>query len=325
MRKLKPDFFLFTGDTIYADNTIPQEAKLADGSLRENIPNDFLCKNIDQFRHRYRYQFEDAPYARFLSETPVYVVWDDHEIENDWGAEKISKTNPELLKNGVKAFFEYWPVLGPEDKTTPAGRKLYRSFKWGAAEIFILDTRGYRQKGVKYDKDLPPQIDSMLGAEQREWFFDGLSKSRSTWQIVVSSVPLSLPTGSKVDVDGFDGWKADRKLLLFFEDVRATGVTNLLFVTGDVHYPYLMSYDPFKKGTPMFYEVGATPLSAIPLPPAEPDKTLNPTTIWTEGEFAKGPMNFGCIEISADGNLSIKFTNDVGEELFSTVLKATIG
>merc|ERR1719285_291456 len=111
---------------------------------------------------------------------------------------------------------------------------------------------------------------------------------------------------------------------IFFEKIRETGVVNLLFVTGDVHYPYLMSYDPFNKGSPMFYEVGATPLSAIPLPPAQPDKTLNPEIIWTDGEFAKGPMNFGYLEMSAGGDISIKFINGNGKELFSTVLKANL-
>jgi len=212
-------------------------------------------------------------------------------------------------------------VLGVKDSTTATGKKLYRSFQSGHAEIFILDTRGYRKKSVKYDPDLPPQVDDILGCEQTNWFLDGLRNSTAMWHIVVSSVPLSLPTGSKKEVDGFDGWKADRKLLTFFEKIRDTGVVNLLFVTGDVHYPYLISYDPFDKGSPMFYEVGATPLSAIPLPPATPDKTLNPTTIWIDGKFGTGPMNFGYLEMSTEGDISIRFITGDGKELFSTELK----
>jgi len=99
-------------------------------------------------------------------------------------------------------------------------------------------------------------------------------------------------------------------------------VKNILFITGDVHFPYLISYDPFSKGTPFCYEAGATPFSAIPLPPSTPDDTLNPTVIWSEGEFAKGPMNFGYIQVNTDGSLKVKFIRDDGYVMFEKVLYA---
>ena len=37
MRKNRPDFFLHSGDTIYADGLIPSEVKLADGKLWKNV------------------------------------------------------------------------------------------------------------------------------------------------------------------------------------------------------------------------------------------------------------------------------------------------
>jgi len=106
-RKYSPNFFLFTGDTIYADAKIPEVATLMDGTKRTNLPHDVICKTIDQFRDRYKYQLEDPSYARFLSQTPTYVMWDDHEIFDDWGGADMLTKDPELLNVGMKSFFEY--------------------------------------------------------------------------------------------------------------------------------------------------------------------------------------------------------------------------
>jgi len=322
-RKYSPNFFLFTGDTIYADATIPEVAKLMDGTTRNNLPHDVICKTIDQFRNRYKYQFEDPSYARFLSQTPTYVMWDDHEIFDDWGGAQMLDKDPELLNVGMKSFFEYWPVLGAyEDSVMEL--KLYRNFKYGKAEFFILDTRSYRCKHKLHRNSTTPTLENILGKLQCNWLISSLhNSSNGFWKIIVSSVPLSYPTGWPTpEVDGYDGWTADRELFYLFQRIRDTGVKNILFITGDVHFPYLISYDPFTMGTPFCYEAGATPFSAIPLPPSTPDDTLNPTVIWSEGAFVKGPMNFGHVQVNTDGSLKIKFIRDDGHVMFEKVLHA---
>jgi len=74
MGYLSPHFFIFSGDTIYADCKIPKIPKLMDGSKQQNIPHDIICKTIDEIRDRYQYNLEDHLYAKFLSETPTYVL-----------------------------------------------------------------------------------------------------------------------------------------------------------------------------------------------------------------------------------------------------------
>jgi len=161
----------------------------------------------------------------------------------------------------------------------------------------------------------------MLGAVQMRWFISGLKESNSLWKIICSSVPLSFKTGwPRPEVDGYDGWTADRELFGLFRQIRQISIENLLFITGDVHFPYLLSYDPFINGTPFCYEAGATPLSAITLPPSSPDKTLNPTVIWSKGEFVKGAKNFGCAKVSADGSIKISFVREDGHVMFEKVL-----
>jgi len=200
--------------------------------------------------------------------------------------------------------------------------RLYRKFKYGNAEFFILDTRSYRTKHKRYTWSNTPQIEGMLGKVQTEWLITSLRESSNTlWKIVCSSVPLSFSTGwPKPEVDGYDGWTADRQLFDMFRQIRDAGVENLLFITGDVHFPYLLSYDPFANGTPFCYEAGATPLSAIPLAPTKPVKTLNPNVIWSDGEFLKGPMNFGHAEVNTDGSIKISFIRGDGQVMFEEIL-----
>jgi len=72
---------------------------------------------------------------------------------------------------------------------------MYRKFVSGVAEFFFLDVRGYRAPHKKIVKDQPPQILEMLGEEQSIWLINSLKSSNQLWKIIVSSVPLSFPTG----------------------------------------------------------------------------------------------------------------------------------
>jgi len=189
-RKYSPNFFLFTGDTIYADAKIPEVATLMDGTKRTNLPHDVICKTIDQFRDRYKYQLEDPSYARFLSQTPTYVMWDDHEIFDDWGGENMLNKDPELLNGGMKSFFEYWPVLGEYNDSIEI--KLYRKFKYGNVDFFMLDTRSYRCGHKVHRDSTTPKLENILGEVQCDWLISSLEKcSNDSWKVLVSSVPLS--------------------------------------------------------------------------------------------------------------------------------------
>src|SRR5215207_6657570 len=46
---------------------------------------------------------------------------------------------------------------------------------------------------------------TMLGREQLTWLKESLAASDATWKVIVSSVPMSIPTGFPVS-GGRDGW-----------------------------------------------------------------------------------------------------------------------
>ena len=64
---------------------------------------------------------------------------------------------------------------------------LYRSLRWGRhLELFVLDTRSYRDPNSALDSQQQPK--TMLGSEQLAWLKDGLASSSATWKVIVSSV-----------------------------------------------------------------------------------------------------------------------------------------
>jgi alkaline phosphatase D len=82
----QPDFAIFQGDMIYADNAIPPSkeipAEVGGGNWTNNPSKDFAAVTLDEFRANWKYNFGDAKMESFLAQTPVYVQWDDHEVTN---------------------------------------------------------------------------------------------------------------------------------------------------------------------------------------------------------------------------------------------------
>jgi alkaline phosphatase D len=314
-----PDFFILTGDSVYVDSACPAPP---------NVPGaEGPYSDLAGFRTRYRYHLEDAHYAALLAATPVYVTWDDHEILDNFGGPAMQAINPQLFEEGRQAYFDYWPLMGTEEDPY----RIYRQVSYGAlADFFILDTRSYRDPNVNWDphpRTTEPK--TMLGAEQFAWLQAGLEASTATWTFIVTSVPLAYPTGwPQPEVDGRDGW-ADFKERSGFETellslvyfIESHDLQNVVFLAGDTHWPFAISYDPDRDGAPNFYELGASPMSSIPLaPPAELDPTFNPTVIYAEGEFQGDLFNFGHVTVAEDGAMTFRVIDWTGGERYALTL-----
>ncbi|HMQ55917.1 MAG TPA: alkaline phosphatase D family protein [Anaerolineae bacterium] len=317
----EPDFFLLLGDGVYVDSACPAPDNVA------GAEGPFT--DLAGFRTRYRYHLEDPSYAAFLAQTPVYVTWDDHEIVDNFGGPALQTLNPGLFADGLQAFFEYWPLTG-----TPADpNQIYRPISYGGhADFFILDTRSYRDPNVNWDpnpRTLAPK--TMLGPDQFAWLQTALNESEATWKFIVTSVPLSYPTGfPQPEVDGRDGWanlteksgyETELMALLFY--IEQAGLENVVFLTADTHWPFALSYDPDRDGEANFHEFGSSPMSAITLPPAENlDPTFNPTVLYAEGEFQGTLFNFGHIAIADDGDVTFRVVDWEGTERYTLTLPA---
>lgn len=299
-----PDFFLFLGDIIYSDSVC---------SSPPNEPGaDYISKSLPEYRARHRYQRGAAALRRFLESVPVYVIWDDHEVKDNFSGPYEGQ-----MPAGRQALREYWPIASPPDDP----HRLYRSVRYGAdLEMFILDTRQYRSRNSDRDGDGK----TMLGTAQLKWLLDGLMASTATWKVVATSVPLSIPKGGGSGSPGFDGWAGgsdgtgfERERQVLVEAILSNKMKNVVFLGGDVHYVQANSYDPDGDGTADFYEFIAGPLSARPGRMTPPSPGLHPTNLVNEG----GYYNFGFVRATRS-TFEVSVIDDAGKTRFSHRLTA---
>jgi alkaline phosphatase D len=247
IREKKPEFFLHLGDTIYGD----LEGK---------------ALHLSQFRDKYVANRKDEPTQRLFSETSLFVVWDDHEVADNYPA-----AHP-LASVGRRAFMDYWPVR----QDASDAQRIYRSARWGSAvELFILDTRQYRDEAGG----------TILGAQQRQWFLDALANSNARFKFVCTSVPFSSPA-----VDKWGGYPADRDAVL--KVIKQKRVNGVIFLAADVHYAAVVRV----PGNSALREIIVGPLGA------QLGKATGSAKRFEY--FNNEHLNYGLINVHADGNQS---------------------
>lgn len=86
MRRRQPDFFLHSGDTIYADGPLEAKTTTVEGKVWRNITTEAKSKvaeTVDEYRGNYRYNLMDENVRRFNAEVPQIWQWDDHETTDN--------------------------------------------------------------------------------------------------------------------------------------------------------------------------------------------------------------------------------------------------
>jgi alkaline phosphatase D len=335
IRNWHPDVFVGLGDMIYADNACDPLGRYGNAQ----VPGGFgPAVDLAGFREHWRYNRADRASQRLLASTAYVGVWDDHEVVNDFGPLHDTRDAPpytpglHLLPIGLEAFLEYTPISVAEN--TP--KRLYRSLRYGKhVELFVLDTRQYRDANGAEDGPARPK--TMLGREQLTWLNEGLAGSNATWKVIVSSVPMSIPTGFPA-ANGRDGWANfdqatgfEQELLSILRGSADRG-DRLVWITTDVHFAEAFRYRPFAD-RPDFvvHELATGPLNAGIFPIRDVDPTLAPevltffgpataeaVTSWAE---AKRWFNFGTLEVDEDGALDAAIVNTAGREVFDLELR----
>ena len=299
MRLQQPDFFIFLGDTIYSDNVCLSPP---------NEPGaNFIATTLTDYRARHHYQRGAAALRRFLESIPVYVIWDDHEVKNNFAGPFENQMPP-----ARQAFREYWPI----HTETGDPHRLYRSVRNGSGvELFLLDTRQYRSRNA----DIDGPAKTMLGSEQLSWLLNGLRTSTATWKVIVSSVPLSVPKGGALTVPGYDGWAGgpdgtgfERERQRIIDVILERKIKNVVFLGGDIHWVQANLYDVDQDGVADFHEFVAGPLSARPGRLTPPSPTLHPKNLINEA----GYDNFGLVRVTSS-SFEVTILDENGKTRFS--------
>lgn len=302
MQAQKPDFAILLGDLIYSDDTCLSPPN-ASGS-------EFTASTLDQYRAKHRYQHGSLALQQFLTMVPIWVIWDDHDVRNNFSG----RYDPQMPL-GRQAFLEYWPIrTSPDDST-----QLYRQLRYGAdLELFILDTRQYRSRNA--DPDGPDK--TMLGQTQLKWLLDGLARSTAKWKLIATSVPLSNPKVGTLAAPGNDSWARGKdgtgfqtELRVIVDMIVSKRIRNVVWLAGDVHYVQANAYDPNGDGVIDFHEFICGPLSSVSPTPLPPDPAIRPTTLFSQGGF----MNFGKVTVRGatlevtiiDGSGTVRFSHQL--------------
>src|SRR6478736_4828088 len=151
MLKHAPDFFIHSGDSIYADCEIPSQLTLKNGDIWRNLVTEEKSKvaeTLAEFRGNYKYNLLDTNVRDFNTHVPSFAQWDDHEVTNDWvPGESVTwhryaeKSILALTARGGRAFHEFMPT---RQAVTETGR-VYRKIAYGPLlDIFMIDMRSYR-------------------------------------------------------------------------------------------------------------------------------------------------------------------------------------
>ncbi|HTI69970.1 MAG TPA: alkaline phosphatase D family protein [Candidatus Limnocylindria bacterium] len=342
IRKAQPQFFIHSGDTIYADNPIQPSFVLPDGTLWKNIvtaEKNKAAETLAEFRGNHRYNLLDPQVVEFNSEVSVFAQWDDHEVMNNWypGEPLNPKTYTErttdpLADRSKQAFFEYYPIREHPD------RRIYRTIRRGPlCEIFFLDLRSYRgPNNPNRQTQRGPETDFM-GETQLQWLKGALASSTATWKIVCSDMPLGvIVRDTATTFENFangDGPPLGRELEVaeLLRHLKTKKVRNVVWLTADIHYAASHYYNPEKAQFTEFdgfWEFVSGPLHAMTVSPGTLDNTFGPEVRFTgrkPGDPSTGPWTpfqfFGTVRINPQSKAAtVTHWNRDGDKLWDIEL-----
>jgi alkaline phosphatase D len=294
MRRAQPDVFVNLGDTIYADQPVQPEVKLEDGSIWKNVVTEAKSKvaeSLADYRGCYRYNYLDEHMRRFNAEVPQIVMWDDHEVRDNWYWERRQDEDARYKEKAVavlatrarQAFFDYnpLPLVGDDPE------RVYRSVRLGPlVEIFALDMRTYKGANSENRQTSMDASSAIFGPMQLNWLKASLRASTAVWKIVAADLPLGMVVGDgpgkyEAVANGDPGAPLGRELELadLLRDLQRNRVANVVWITADVHYCAAHHYDPSRAAFTAFdpfWEFVAGPLNAGTFGPSVLDKTFGP-------------------------------------------------
>lgn len=351
MRQRNPDFFIHSGDTIYADGPMVPEVKVGNDIWHCVVTEETskVAETLREFRGRYRYNTLDVNVLAFNREVMQLWQWDDHEVTNNWsGAKDLSadaryteKNVPLLIARGTRAFLENAPMRWYAQAEE---ERVYRKIGWGPLlDVFMIDMRSYRGPNTHNRQTEAGADTALLGADQLAWLRRELKASRAVWKVIASDMPIGLHVPDGKDAEGRARWEGPAngdgpvlgreievaQLLAFIKRER---IRNTVWLTADVHYTAAHHYHPnrarFQDFEP-FWEFVSGPLNAGSFGPNPLDDTFGPKV-----EFVKAPPEgqvnlppsaglqfFGEVQIDGkSGELTVQLRDLGGAALWSTTL-----
>jgi phosphodiesterase/alkaline phosphatase D-like protein len=236
----RPALVLFLGDQVYADETTEEMQEFIKARRDIEQPPGTELRDYQEYAELYRLAWSDPVIRWLLSTLPSAMIFDDHDIRDDWNTSQSWRKDMEAtswwhgrIVGGLAAYWVYqhlgnlspaaraedeiWQHIqaGEEDVTTVLEAFAERvdqqpeSYRWSyrrdfgtQVRLLVVDSRNARV--------LDPQHRSLLDAEELAWF-DRQLAGGVEHLLIASSLPFLLADGLH-HVEAFSEVLADRDL-----------------------------------------------------------------------------------------------------------------
>ena len=293
IRKMKPTFFVGTGDNIYYDSHDEREAT-----------------TLEQMRKKWHQQFRQPRFVKLFQHVPTYWEKDDHDHRFDDSDREGER--PPSSDLGIATFREQVPVVDPAnpDATT------YRTYRVNRhLQIWLVEGRDYRSPNKM--KDGPDKV--LWGPEQLAWLKRTLLSSDATFKLLISPTPMVGPddarkTDNHTNIKGFQ-----HEGLEFFKWVVAHGLHQKGFYTlcGDRHWQYharhSLGIEEFSCGA--LVDANSR-LGRKPGDPKSTDPNATIKQLYTQKSSSGGFLR---VAITRDGKGRFEFYDEHGNSLYHNV------
>lgn len=212
--KLRPDFFVGTGDNVYYDT-----------------PKEPRAQTAAEMRQKWHEQFVQPRYRDLFAQVPTYWEVDDHDYRIDDGDNSGDHAPSPALAQRI--LLEQLPYAPMGDADTPT----YRTHRVSKdLQVWFVENRFHRSDNNMTDG--PGK--SIWGATQKAWLKRTLAASDATYKILISPNPMIGPDDARKfdNHTNFGGFRHERDE--FFAWLKETGVADRGFylMCGDRHWQY---------------------------------------------------------------------------------------
>ena len=244
------DLVLFLGDYIY---------EYASGRNAVRRHEGGVATTLAQYRARYATYKSDPALQAAHASCPWLMVWDDHEVGNDYANLRGEHLEPDFATQRAAAYQAYWEhqPFPKSARPTGADMRIVDRVDWGRlARIHLLDDRQYRDgqacprpgrggsNSVAFSdcRELADPQRTLLGFEQERWLADGWDTSRP-WNLLAQQTLMARfawtdpARGGTYWTDGWDGYAPARKRLL--DGIAERKLPGVVVLGGDVHSNYV--------------------------------------------------------------------------------------
>ena len=252
--KLKPDFFVGTGDNVYYDHPGHRGRAQTRHEMRKKHHEQYSQPRfLDLFRnvatywmkddHDHRFDDSDAVNAvriRAPKQLDYYPRTNIHEGESGSGF----LPSHEL---GVDVFREQMPVVDPADPKAVT----YRTYRVSRdLQVWLVEGRDYRSP---LDQPDGPRK-TIWGAEQKAWLRRTLRESDAPFKMLLSATPMVGPDSSskRDNHTNFNGYRHEGDEFFRFLADSGIGGDEFFIACGDRHWQYHSirpdGYEEFSSG-----------------------------------------------------------------------------